>query len=62
MSAYAIFMAPMTGILICDFFVIHRMRYDVPALYDPKGIYYYKVCLCFIDYVHQTLILYGLSL
>ncbi|KAI1829225.1 hypothetical protein DTO006G1_9815 [Penicillium roqueforti] len=41
MSAYAIFMAPMTGVLLCDYYLIHGGRYDVPALYDPKGIYHY---------------------
>jgi nucleobase:cation symporter-1, NCS1 family len=39
MSAYAIFMAPMAGILLTDYWIIKRRRYDVPALYDPRGIY-----------------------
>lgn len=43
MSAYSIFMAPMTAILLCDYYLIKRGRYDVPALYDPHGIYFYKV-------------------
>ncbi|KAJ5093178.1 NCS1 allantoate transporter [Penicillium angulare] len=42
MSAYAIFMAPMTGVLLADFYLVHRCRYDVPALYNPRGIYHYK--------------------
>lgn len=36
-------MAPMTAILLCDFYVIKKGRYNVRALYDPRGIYYYKV-------------------
>ena len=32
-----------TGILFCDYWLVKRKRYDVPALYDPKGIYLYKV-------------------
>ncbi|KAJ9644289.1 hypothetical protein H2204_001640 [Knufia peltigerae] len=39
MSAYAIFMAPLAGFLMCDYWIVKRRRYDVPALYDPNGIY-----------------------
>ncbi|KAI0155965.1 uracil permease [Pestalotiopsis sp. NC0098] len=39
MSAYAIFMAPIAGILVTDYWLVKRRRYDVPALYDPHGIY-----------------------
>jgi NCS1 family nucleobase:cation symporter-1 len=45
MGAYAIFMAPIAGILCCDYWIIKRRKYDVPALFDPKGIYYYRVCI-----------------
>ncbi|KAI8232901.1 putative permease [Colletotrichum sp. SAR 10_96] len=41
MSAYAIFMAPMAGILFTDYWLIKRKKYDVPALYNPNGIYSY---------------------
>lgn len=41
MSAYAIFMAPMAGILFTDYWLVKVKNYDVPALYDPKGIYSY---------------------
>jgi hypothetical protein len=43
LSAYAIFMAPMAGIIFCDYWLVKRKRYDVPALYNSKGIYLYKV-------------------
>ncbi|KAJ5184731.1 NCS1 allantoate transporter [Penicillium cf. griseofulvum] len=43
MGAYAIFMAPIAGILCCDYWVIKRRKYDVPALYEPRGIYYYQL-------------------
>lgn len=33
------------GILFCDYWVVKRKRYDVPALYDPEGIYFYKVSI-----------------
>lgn len=39
MSAYAIFMAPIAGILTSDYWLIKRRKYNVPALYDPHGIY-----------------------
>ncbi|GAB7336805.1 hypothetical protein MBLNU13_g11317t1 [Cladosporium sp. NU13] len=42
LSAYALFMAPIAGILFCDYWMIKRKRYDVSALYDPKGIYLYN--------------------
>ncbi|EFQ25721.1 NCS1 nucleoside transporter [Colletotrichum graminicola M1.001] len=41
MSAYSIFMAPMAGILFTDYWLVKRRRYDVPALFDPQGIYRY---------------------
>ncbi|KAI0850077.1 uracil permease [Daldinia vernicosa] len=42
MSAYAIFMAPIAGVLACDYWAVKKRRYDVPALYDPDGIYRYN--------------------
>lgn len=39
MSAYAVFMAPLAAIMMVDYFLIKRRHYDVPALYDPRGIY-----------------------
>lgn len=42
MSAYAIFMAPMAGILFTDYWLVKGRKYDVPALYDPRGIYKYN--------------------
>ncbi|EUC47383.1 hypothetical protein COCMIDRAFT_35070 [Bipolaris oryzae ATCC 44560] len=41
MSAYAIFMAPMAGVLFTDYWLVKHRKYDVPALYDPRGIYRY---------------------
>lgn len=39
MSAYAVFMAPIAGIMLTDYWFIKRRKIDVPALYDPEGIY-----------------------
>ena len=41
MSAYAIFLGPIAAIMLFDFWVIHKRRYDTIALYDPHGIYRY---------------------
>lgn len=42
MSAYGIFMGPIAGIIFCDYWLVKHRKYDVPALYDPRGIYRYK--------------------
>ena len=39
MSAYAVFMAPIAGVLLTDYWFVKQRRIDVPALYDPRGIY-----------------------
>jgi cytosine/uracil/thiamine/allantoin permease len=39
MSAYAVFMAPIAGIMLTDYWFIKKRKIDVPALYDPEGIY-----------------------
>ncbi len=33
--------APLAGILVADYLVLHRMRLDVPALFEPHGRYWY---------------------
>ncbi|KAF2140323.1 uncharacterized protein K452DRAFT_230927 [Aplosporella prunicola CBS 121167] len=41
MSAYAVFLGPIASIMLFDFWVIHKRRYDTRALYEPMGIYRY---------------------
>ncbi|KAH7066027.1 uracil permease [Paraphoma chrysanthemicola] len=41
MAAYAVFLGPIAAILCCDFWVVHRRKYDTLALYQPDGIYRY---------------------
>ena len=41
MSGYAVFLAPIAGILASDYWLVHRQHIDVPALYDPHGRYEY---------------------
>ncbi len=39
---YSGLLGPVGGIMIADYFVLHRMRLDVAALYDPDGRYRYS--------------------
>ncbi|EXJ78274.1 hypothetical protein A1O3_09435 [Capronia epimyces CBS 606.96] len=43
MGAYSVFLGPMCGIQICDYFLIRRRRVKLSDLYTPSssGIYYY---------------------
>ncbi|KAI1946067.1 hypothetical protein LOZ57_003818 [Ophidiomyces ophidiicola] len=42
MSAYAIFLGPIAGIMLADFWVVKCQKYDCMALYHPRGIYRYS--------------------
>ncbi|KAL6248825.1 hypothetical protein RBB50_003888 [Rhinocladiella similis] len=44
LSAYAIFLASIVGVLIGDYFLVRKGYLDVPALFtaDKKGLYYFK--------------------
>lgn len=41
MGGYSIFLAPIAGIMVADYWLIKRQRLDLPALYDPHGRYRY---------------------
>lgn len=41
MSGYAIFLGPMAGIMIADYWFIKKQHIDIPALYNPHGRYRY---------------------
>lgn len=41
-SSYAIFLAPLAGIELADYYIVKRKNYDVPGLYDPHGRYRYS--------------------
>lgn len=43
MGGYAVFLAPMAGIIASDFWLVKKQHIDVPALYDPNGRYRYNV-------------------
>ncbi|KAI0296964.1 NCS1 nucleoside transporter family [Multifurca ochricompacta] len=40
-TGYTIFIAPITGIMITDYWLVHRTRVDVPSMYRPHGRYWY---------------------
>ncbi|KAF5641681.1 ncs1 allantoate transporter [Fusarium sp. NRRL 25303] len=42
MNSLGIFLAPMMGIQISDFYIVKRMKLDLPALYQPHGRYRYN--------------------
>jgi len=37
MSAYSVFLGPIAAILVWDFWWVHKMKYNVVALYHPEG-------------------------
>lgn len=42
MSAYAVFLGPIAGIMLWDYWVVKRRKYNVLALYQPWSIYGYR--------------------
>ncbi|KDR74147.1 hypothetical protein GALMADRAFT_251034 [Galerina marginata CBS 339.88] len=41
MSGYTVFLGPFAGIMVVDYWIVHRCKVDVPAMYDPYGRYRY---------------------
>lgn len=41
MDGYTIFLGPFAGIMVTDFYLVHKGCVDVPAMYDPSGRYRY---------------------
>jgi len=41
MSAYSVFLGPIASILVLDFWIVKKRKYDVVALFDAHGIYWY---------------------
>ncbi|KAL1634221.1 hypothetical protein SLS56_002526 [Neofusicoccum ribis] len=42
MNGYSVWLAPIAGILIADYYVVHGQRMNVPEMYRPHGIYAYE--------------------
>lgn len=41
MGGYAIFLGPIAGIMVADYWFVKKQHIDIPALYDPCGRYAY---------------------
>jgi NCS1 family nucleobase:cation symporter-1 len=41
MAAYAVFLGPIAAIMVFDFWVLHKRKYNTLALYQPHSIYRY---------------------
>ncbi|KAK8133147.1 permease [Apiospora kogelbergensis] len=41
MGGYAIFLGPMAGIMVADYWFVKKQHIDIPALYNPHGRYAY---------------------
>lgn len=43
LSAYSVFLGPMIGIMVCDYWILRRRRIKLSDLYQPRsdGLYYY---------------------
>ncbi|RDW60612.1 NCS1 nucleoside transporter family protein-3 [Coleophoma cylindrospora] len=42
MDGYVIWLAPITGVLLADYYVVHRRSYDIDEMYLPEGKYRYN--------------------
>ncbi|KAK9246677.1 permease for cytosine/purines, uracil, thiamine, allantoin-domain-containing protein [Lipomyces tetrasporus] len=42
MAGYAVWLGPIAGILLSDFYLVHKQKYDVWELYNEHGIYRYN--------------------
>ena len=47
LNSFGLFVAPLAGINVVDFWIIRRLKWNVPHLYigDSKGIYWYTAGL-----------------
>ncbi|KAI0749670.1 NCS1 nucleoside transporter family [Daedaleopsis nitida] len=41
MNGYTVFLGPFAGIMVGDYWIVHKCKVDVPAMYDPHGRYRY---------------------
>ena len=53
MNGYTVFLGPFAGIMIADYYIVHRCKVDVPAMYDPHGRYRYISGVVSPSSIHQ---------
>ncbi|KAK9460074.1 permease for cytosine/purines, uracil, thiamine, allantoin-domain-containing protein [Lipomyces oligophaga] len=42
MSGYSVWLGPLVGVLLSDFYLVHKQKYDIWEMYDFNGIYRYN--------------------
>ncbi|KAI0703798.1 NCS1 nucleoside transporter family [Cytidiella melzeri] len=42
MSGYTVFLGPFAGIMVTDYWLVHKCKVDVPSMYNPHGRYRYS--------------------
>ncbi|KAH9948616.1 cytosine-purine permease [Amylocystis lapponica] len=42
MNGYSVFLGPFAGIMVTDYWLVHKGRVDVPSMYRPRGRYRYS--------------------
>ncbi|ETW79909.1 nucleobase cation symporter [Heterobasidion irregulare TC 32-1] len=42
MNGYTVFLGPIAGIMVTDYWIVHRTHVDVPSMYRPHGRYRYN--------------------
>ncbi|KAK3072951.1 hypothetical protein LTR53_005862 [Teratosphaeriaceae sp. CCFEE 6253] len=55
LSSFGVFMSPAAAILVVDFWLIRRERWNIPQLYQPGGIYWFTGGLNWRAFVAYTL-------
>ncbi|KAI0765422.1 NCS1 nucleoside transporter family [Fomes fomentarius] len=40
-NGYTVFLGPFAGIILADYWIVHRCKVDLPAMYTPRGRYRY---------------------
>ena len=41
LSSFGVFMSPAAAVLVADFWLVRRTRWNIPALYTPGGVYWF---------------------
>ena len=42
LSSFGVFMSPAAAILVVDFWPVRKQKWNIPELYIPGGIYWFK--------------------
>jgi NCS1 family nucleobase:cation symporter-1 len=42
LSSFGVFMSPAAAILVVDFWLVRKQKWNIPDLYVPEGIYWFQ--------------------